>query len=383
MLKRIHKPHRHAQLDPRVKFQYDATVAESASCVIGYLRVSTTEQKDEGISLDVQRERIVAYCKMFQHNLVAIYADDHTGRDIQRPGFQAALAKMVENRAILMAVSMDRISRSVGDWTFLLDTYFGKGQSHQFLAFDCAGMDPRTATGRMLLMMRAVIAQGEIDSTSERTQSAMNHLKAQGIPCGGLPYGKTYSKQLDEHGRRIVVEVPEQLATIQRIVQLHGEGKGIKTITDLLTHERRPTGRAKEWNRTIVRAILKRQGLLTTKHFDRRDAVRDTDVVAKRIAELRAEQRTFGEIGSQLTREKLMPPIGVKWHAQAVARVWEAAQSYDPQKATELAVGLHRAGYSLRKIGQELTLRGLTPQRGGVWHSAQVRQLMLMAKIAS
>lgn len=29
--------------------------------VVGYLRVSTTEQKDEGISFDVQKERIVAY----------------------------------------------------------------------------------------------------------------------------------------------------------------------------------------------------------------------------------------------------------------------------------------------------------------------------------
>ena len=35
------------------------------------------------------------------------------------------------------------------------------------------------------------------------------------------------------------------------------------------------------------------------------------------------------------------------------------------------------------KIGEELTLRGLTPQRGGVWHSAQVRQLLLMAKIGA
>ena len=115
---------------------------------------------------------------------------------------------MVETDSILMAVSMDRISRNVGDWTYLLDTYFGKGTKYKFLAFDCAGMDPRTATGRMLLMMRAVIAQGEIDSTSERTQVAMDHLKAQGVTCGGLPYGKAYSKQLDDHGRRVVVDVP-------------------------------------------------------------------------------------------------------------------------------------------------------------------------------
>jgi DNA invertase Pin-like site-specific DNA recombinase len=356
-------------------------VQEAAQRVIGYLRVSTTEQKDEGISLDVQRERVLAYCKMFQHELVAIYADDHTGRNMERPGFQAALARMVETDSLLMAVSLDRISRSVGDWTYLLDTYFGKGGRYRLLAFDCAGMDPRTATGRMLLMMRAVMAQGEIDSTSERTQVAMNHLKAQGVACGGLPYGKVYSKQLDEHGRRIVVEVPEQMATLQRIRDLHREGKGIKTITDQLEREKRPSPRGKGWNRALVRRILQREGLISIRHFDRTGAVRDTDVVAKRIGELRGKHLSYSEIGAQLTRENLMPPVGSKWHAQTVARTWEAAATYDPHKTIEIAVGLYRANYSLRKIGEELTRRGLTPQRGGAWHAAQVRQLLLMAKI--
>ena len=281
-----------------------------------------------------------------------------------------------------MSVSLDRISRNVGDWTYLLDNYFGKGCKYSMLAFDCAGMDPRTATGRMLLMMRAVMAQGEIDSTSERTQVAMDHLKAKGIACGGLPYGKAYSKQLDADGRRVVVEVPEQIETIKRIRELHNSGKGIKTITDILEKEKRPSPKGKPWNRATVRSILQREGLLSIKHFDRAGAVRDGDIVSKRIAELRSQNLNFKEIGAQLTKENLMPPIGSKWHAQTVVRTWDTATTFDPQKATEIATGLYRANYSMRKIAQELTLRGLTPQRGGVWHAAQVRQLLLMAKLS-
>jgi hypothetical protein len=52
------------------------------------------------------------------------------------------------------------------------------------------------------------------------------------------------------------------------------------------------------------------------------------------------EALSFGEIDAQLIRENPMPPIGAKWHAQAAARVWGAANSYDPQKAMEIAVGL-------------------------------------------
>ena len=84
----------------------------------------------------MQRERIVAYCKMFQHNLIAIYADDHTGRNLSGPDSNGACGMVETDRSLMSVVSMDRISRNVGDWTYLLDAYFGKGKSHKLLAFD-------------------------------------------------------------------------------------------------------------------------------------------------------------------------------------------------------------------------------------------------------
>ena len=176
---------------------------------------------------------------------------------------------------------------------------------------------------------------------------------------------------------------PEQLETLKYIRKLHQEGKGIKTITDILEREKRPSFKNRGWNRATVRNILLREGLLSIKQFDRTGAIRDTDKVAKRIAELRAKHMSFSEIGAQLTKENLMPPVGSKWHAQTVAQTWNTTTTYDSQKTIEIAVGLYRANYSLRKIGEELALRGLTPQRGGAWHAAQVRQLLLMAKVGS
>jgi hypothetical protein len=62
---------------------------------------------------------------------------------------------------------------------------------------------------------------------------------------------------------------------------------------------------------------------------------------------------------------------------------WETTSTYDQDKAIELAVGYRRANYSLRKIAEELTLRGLTPKRGGTWHPNQIRELLLLAQIPS
>ena len=378
--KRVRNAQRAIHIDPRARLSYSVSMGESAQKVIGYIRVSTDEQATEGISLEVQQDRIIHYCQQFGLNLVDIYQDEWTGKELARPGLQAALATMVQRDALLMSVSLCRISRSVGDWHYLLDTYFGRSARYKFLAFDVAGVDAKTAAGETLIYFRAVMAQGEVSQTSERTLHAMRALKAKGIACGALPYGKEYSDRLDADGRRVVVENPAKMATIRRVRELHSQGKGIKTIADTLTAEGRPPPK-KSWNTDSVRRILTKEGLYSRKQWDRSGAIRDQDLVKKRIAELRARGLTYKEIGKQLTAEKLMPDVGSLWHHQTVKDRWESASSYDQDKAMELAVGFRRANYPLRKIAEELTLRGLTPKRGGTWHPQQVRELLLLAQI--
>ncbi len=378
--KRVRNAQRAIHIDPEARLSYSVSMGESAQKVIGYIRVSTDEQATEGISLDVQKDRIIHYCQQFGLNLLDIYQDEWTGKELGRPGLQAALTRMVQTDAMLMSVSLCRISRSVGDWSYLLATYFGRLAKFKFIAFDVAGVDAKTAAGETLIYFRAVMAQGEVSQTSERTLHAMRALKAKGVACGALPYGKEYCDRLDAEGRRIVVENPAKMATIARVRELHSQGKGIKTIADILVAEGRPPPKT-AWSTTSVRAILIREGLYSRKQWDRTGAVRDQDQVMTRIAELRAMNLSYKEIGKRLTAEKLMPDVGSMWHHQTVKDRWESASTYDQDKAIELAVGFRRANYPLRKIAEELTMRGLTPKRGGTWHPNQVRELLLLAQI--
>jgi site-specific DNA recombinase len=378
--KRVRNPQRAIHIDSEARLRYSAVMGESAQKVIGYIRVSTDEQATEGISLEVQRDRIIHYCQQFGLNLLDIYQDEWTGKEIARPGLQAALSQMVQTDAMLMSVSLCRISRSVGDWHYLLDRYFGRNAKYKFLAFDVAGVDGKTAAGETLIYFRAVMAQGEVSQTSERTTHAMRALKAKGIACGALPYGKEYSDRLDAEGRRVVVENSGKMATIARVRELHSQGKGIKTIADILVIRRKTA--AQECLEYGSRAADSDSGgLYSRKQWDRSGAVRDQDQVMKRIAELRAMNLSYKEIGKHLTTEKLMPDVGSMWHHQTVKDRWESASSYKQDEAMELAVGFRRAHYSLRKIGEELTLRGLTPKRGGTWHPQQIRELLLLAQI--
>ena len=60
---------------------------------VGYVRVSTEEQAHEGVSLDAQRAKVVAYCGLHGLELAQTYADEGLSakRADNRPGLQGAI----------------------------------------------------------------------------------------------------------------------------------------------------------------------------------------------------------------------------------------------------------------------------------------------------
>jgi hypothetical protein len=59
--------------------------------VIGYIRVSTTEQGTNGAGLDAQRAAIEAECDRMTWQLIRIEEDVLSGRTLRRPGLQRVL----------------------------------------------------------------------------------------------------------------------------------------------------------------------------------------------------------------------------------------------------------------------------------------------------
>lgn len=54
--------------------------------IILYCRVSTDEQA-EGCSLDIQEQRLKAYCKNHDYNVIGVYKEDYSAKhfDMKRP----------------------------------------------------------------------------------------------------------------------------------------------------------------------------------------------------------------------------------------------------------------------------------------------------------
>lgn len=154
---------------------------------IGYIRVSTDKQTDQGVSLDAQKAKIEAYAMLYDLDMVEYVVETGSAKNIERQGLLRALESLSSGKAeALVVVKLDRLTRSVGDLGRLVDTYFKK---YSLLSVS-EQIDTRSSAGRLVLNVLASVSQWEREAIGERTSAAMQHMKAQGQYTGGKPpYG--------------------------------------------------------------------------------------------------------------------------------------------------------------------------------------------------
>lgn len=150
--------------------------------VIGYIRVSTTGQAEEGISLAGQRDRIHKWAELNEGEVIAIYEDAGLsgGSTANRPGLESALSAARKGDA-LVSYSISRLARSTRDMLDIADRLERQGADLVSLS---EKIDTTSAAGRMIFRMLAVLAEFERDQVSERTRMALATLKSRGVKLG-------------------------------------------------------------------------------------------------------------------------------------------------------------------------------------------------------
>ncbi len=227
---------------------------------VGYVRVSTDIQVQEGVSLDAQRMRIHAHCTAMDIKLVDVLVDAAaSAKSLDRPGIQAALKMLRQGKAdALIVMKLDRLTRSVKDLGHLCEAYFGEGKTWSLLSVSDA-IDTRSASGKLILNVLTSVAQWEREAIADRVREAMQHMKAQGVFLGAAPYGWKYIDELDEHGRRKLIENPEEQAGIKRICELYETDMYVWQICEQLDADKVPP-RGPHWHRATVYRVLRRAG---------------------------------------------------------------------------------------------------------------------------
>lgn len=226
--------------------------------VVGYVRVSSEKQADEGVSLDAQRAKLAAHCVALDLELVAMEADEGvSAKTIDRPALQRALAMLRDGKADGMLVpKLDRLTRRVVDLGYLIETYFVDGKWSLMSVAD--QIDTRTAAGRLVLFVLMSVAQWEREAIGERTADALAHLKNEGVPLGRPAMGLRHASDLDANGRRVIVPVETDLAAVARIRDLRAAGLSFKRIAARMAQEGWDAQRGGQWFPNTVRRIYQR-----------------------------------------------------------------------------------------------------------------------------
>src|SRR3990170_4905021 len=219
--------------------------------VVCYVRVSTEEQQREGISLEMQAERIRAYCLSQGWTLTRIYTDGGaSGTTLNRTGLQEMLTNLKGIGAVLVW-KVDRLSRRQKHvLTFLEDVLEPAGVGFKSVT---EPFDTTTPMGKAFLGMLAVFAQLERDTIAHRTREALRHLQASGGHVGAPPFGFAM-------GAEGLCPIPEELAVVSQAKRLRERGYTLRRIAEWLTSQGIPTRRNGRWSPEHIRLMLARDG---------------------------------------------------------------------------------------------------------------------------
>jgi DNA invertase Pin-like site-specific DNA recombinase len=207
--------------------------------VIGYVRVSTDEQRMSGAGLDAQRAAIMRECNRRGWKLLQVSGDAGlSGKDLKRPGVQAALEILARGDAdALVVAKLDRLSRSMLDFAAIMTR--AQKQNWALVALDM-NVDTTTPAGEAMAHVMATFAQFERRLIGQRTKEALAAKRRQGVRLGRPP------------------AISPDLA--ERIRAERASGASLRAIAATLTLEGVPTPRGgREWRPSSLERVLRSQ----------------------------------------------------------------------------------------------------------------------------
>lgn len=227
-----------------------------------YLRVSTQQQGDRGLSEGAQEERCRKMADLYAPGCgIQIYRDVMSGTKSGRPGYQA-LQAAVERRGVdlVIAWSHDRLARSSAEWSRFLAFL----QSNRVgLLLVQWGLVSFTPIGRLVLQIMGSQAEFESAQTGERVRAVFESRARGGFKGPGLrPFGWAVAED-----RRLVAKDDEQRA-IDLAVGMLGRGLSWASIAEALRDLKVSTVRGGPWTtdaaRRAISSAVERRSRLST-----------------------------------------------------------------------------------------------------------------------
>lgn len=215
-----------------------------------YTRVSTAGQVEEGVSMEAQRARAVAWAQANGYQVAGSFSDAGISgkRTGNRPGLQSALTTVCGvRRNVLVVYSLSRLARSTKDAIAIAERLEKAGADLVSLT---ERIDTTTAAGKMMFRMLAVLAEFERDLVSERTKAALAHKSAKGERVGTVPFGF----RLADDGVKLLADRGEQ-RTRSDLRSLRASGMSWRAVAENLNSRGILTKTGRLWTWQTARKI--------------------------------------------------------------------------------------------------------------------------------
>jgi DNA invertase Pin-like site-specific DNA recombinase len=217
--------------------------------LIGYVRVSTSQQGRSGLGIEAQREALARFAASEGFELVRVFIEVETGKGAdaldRRPQLGAALNDARRQRCPVAVAKLDRLSR---------DVHFISGLMAHRVPFLVAELG--TDVDPFILHLFAALAEKERSMIAARTKAALAAAKARGVKLGGPKLAEARELAMvsvkalaDRHAANVL--------PIIRELQRTG-AKSLHQIADALNARGISTPRGGHWYAKSVSNLLAR-----------------------------------------------------------------------------------------------------------------------------
>lgn len=195
---------------------------------IGYCRVSTDDQADNGLSLAYQEKSCFEAAKKDGYTDIEIIKDEgKTGTNLNRSGIMYVLEKAKKREvSAIYVTNSDRLARNTIDHGIIRQTLTKHDVKLNYLNGQNSSED---ATSTMVDNMLAAINQYQSDTTKEKTLQAVKTKVMAGYYATGVPAGylncENPNKNCEKVAKRIIVPHPKTAHLVTESFKLYATGQ--------------------------------------------------------------------------------------------------------------------------------------------------------------
>lgn len=163
-----------------------------------YTRVSTEDQSRYGHSLDEQEDKLKKLCEFKEYEIYKLYREEGvSAKNTNRPKFKEMINDMKSGKINKIVIyKLDRLTRSIKDLEMICTMLEEYDCSLESVAEE---INTDTANGKFFIRMTTILAQLEIERTSERTKFGLEGAAKKDHLSGKPPIGYTKTNNSKKH----------------------------------------------------------------------------------------------------------------------------------------------------------------------------------------